>query len=84
MRPDFGCGIHDLVFAVTAPSTCDRIAGQVREALVRWEPRIEVEEVQARQDGRGEKLFLHVTYRVRATNNAFNIVYPFYLEGRGA
>jgi len=82
MRPDFGCGIHDLVFAVNSPGTAGRVAGEVREALVQWEPRIDLLEVKARADGQaGERLLIEIDYRVRATNNRFNLVYPFYLEG---
>ncbi|MGE0642615.1 MAG: GPW/gp25 family protein [Nitrospira sp.] len=81
MRPDFGCGIHDLVFAVTNQATCDRAAAEVREALTRWEPRLDVENVRAWPSEEGTTLFIHVRYQVRATNNVFNLVYPFYLEG---
>ena len=31
------------------------------------------------RDG-GQTLLIHVEYQVRATNNVFNIVYPFYLQ----
>lgn len=81
MRPDFGCGIHDLVFAVTNQATCDRAASEVRDALARWEPRIDVEEVRVWPSEEGTHLFIHVRYQIRATNNVFNLVYPFYLEG---
>jgi phage baseplate assembly protein W len=80
MRPDFGCGIHDLVFSVTSQTTCDRTASEVREALARWEPRIDVEEVRVWPSEEGTILFIHIRYQVRATNNVFNLVYPFYLE----
>ncbi len=45
MRPEFGCGIHDYVFAPGDGATAGRIAQQVREALERWEPRITVTDV---------------------------------------
>lgn len=80
MRPDFGCGIHDLVFAVTSQATCDRTAAEVREALACWEPRIDVEDVRVWPSREGTVLYIHVRYQVRATNNVFNLVYPFYLE----
>lgn len=82
MRPDFGCGIHDLVFAVNSAGTAGRVAGEVREALVQWEPRIDLLDVKAHADGQaGERLLIEIDYRVRSTNNRFNLVYPFYLEG---
>lgn len=80
MRPDFGCGIHDLVFAVNNASTAGLVAYEVRQALLLWEPRIDVLDVRVELDGSGDVLLIHVEYEVRATNNVFNLVYPFYLE----
>jgi len=40
MRPDFGCGLHHLVFAVNESATLGLVKKEVLEALVRWEPRI--------------------------------------------
>lgn len=80
MRPDFGCGIHDLVFAVNGAGTAGRVAGEVRRALIQWEPRIDLENVTATSgDSRSNQLLIDIEYRVRATNNRFNLVYPFYL-----
>lgn len=81
MRPDFGCGIHDLVFEVNSASTATRVATQVRQALLRWEPRINVSDVQVTAGEDDAVLFIGIEYKVRATNNSFNLVYPFYLEG---
>lgn len=81
MRPDFGCGIHDLVFAVMSPTTAARAADEVRQALMLWEPRIEDLVVTAEADhAEPNRLLIEIQYRVRATNNRFNMVYPFYLE----
>ncbi len=82
MRPDFGCGIYDLVFEITTASTAGKISQAVREALLKFEPRIDVIDIQvkAKSDEEGEKIFISIDYEVRATNNAFNLVYPFYLE----
>ena len=80
MRPDFGCGIHDLVFAVNSAGTAGRVAAEVRRALIQWEPRIDIENVTATSgDSRSNQLLIDIEYRVRATNNRFNLVYPFYL-----
>ncbi len=81
MRPDFGCGIHDLVFAVNDASTRGLAEHYVNEALLLWEPRIEVIDVQATASGTlGNELHIDIDYQVRATDNRFNLVYPFYLE----
>jgi uncharacterized protein len=80
MRPDFGCGIYDLVFEVNSASTASRVAQEVRQALLSFEPRIDVLDVQVQSGGDGEVLLINMDYQVRATNNVFNLVYPFYLE----
>jgi phage baseplate assembly protein W len=80
MRPDFGCGIYDLVFEVNSSSTSGKIAQAVREALLVQEPRIDVRNVQVTAQDNGQTLLIQIEYHVRATNNVFNLVYPFYLE----
>ena len=81
MRPDFGCGLHDLVFAVNDETTASRAAGSVKEALLLWEPRIDVIKVQAGPHPEGSHaLLIEISYCVRVTNNVFNLVYPFYLD----
>jgi len=80
MRPDFGCGIYNLVFEVNSASTASRIAQSVRESLLQFETRIDVRGIQVQPSNGGEVLLISIDYEVRATNNAFNLVYPFYLE----
>jgi uncharacterized protein len=80
MRPEFGCGIHNLVFAPNDITTRTRVTNEVREALILWEPRIDILDVTVETKGRGELLLINVHYRVRTTNNLFNMVFPFYLE----
>jgi phage baseplate assembly protein W len=93
MRPDFGCGIHELVFGQNNTSSAGMAAYHVEQALIRWEPRIELLKVDASPDrntnGSGsvssERVVINIEYRVIATNSIFNLVYPFYLtEGVGA
>lgn len=82
MRPDFGCGIHEYVFAAIDTTTLTLLATDVEDALTRWEPRIEVLDVDAGMaDSATGRLEIELRYRVRRTNNEFNLVYPFYLEG---
>jgi phage baseplate assembly protein W len=84
MRPDFGCGIHDFVFTVINTATVTLIENSVQEALTLWEPRIELIGVTVSTERAYEgKLIITIDYRVRRTNNRFNLVYPFYLgEGK--
>lgn len=81
MRPDFGCGIHELVFAPNSAATRGMAESHVSKALLLWEPRIEVLEVRARAAGaQEEELEICIAYRVLSSDSRFNLVYPFYLE----
>ncbi|MBI1298819.1 baseplate protein [bacterium] len=81
MHPDFGCGIHDLVFAPNDTGTAGLARVYVEQALSRWEPRIDLDEVEVQPDPlQPEQLLISVAYRVRATDSRFNLVYPFYLQ----
>src|SRR5438067_4185814 len=83
MLPDFGCGIHDLVFAPNNSETVTVVVEQVREALVLFEPRIEVIDVTAEtaQD-EPNLLLIRVDYRIRANQALGNLVYPFFINER--
>lgn len=80
MRPDFGCDLHDLVFGVPDAGTANAVCSAVREALTRWEPRIDVLDVYAPPDPTDpNRLLIEINYQVRSSNSRFNLVYPFYL-----
>ena len=80
MRPQFGCGIHDLVFAPNSATTQGLVEGYVTDAIGWWEPRVEVLSVDVSTAGDdANMLLINVYYRVRATNDERNLVYPFYL-----
>lgn len=81
MRPDFGCNLQKLVFVPNNGATHALAAFEVREALLAWEPRIELIDVTVHAGGEvGEQLLIDVEFRVRSTDNRFNLVYPFYLD----
>ncbi len=80
MRPDFGCRIHELVFDPNNTATAGVVTRYVTDALVRWEPRIEVENVDVEpESGDVGRLAITINYRVRATHNVRSLVFPFYL-----
>jgi Bacteriophage baseplate protein W len=80
MRPEFGCGAHDYVFETIDAYTLGRIEYEVQVALDRWEPRIDVGAIEFDLDRVGEgRLFIDITYTLRATNDVRNLVYPFYV-----
>lgn len=82
MRPDFGCGIHDLVFAPNNVGTHTLVAHHVEEALTKWEPRIRNVQVEVRADpDQAERILVDLRYEIRAVNSIHNLVFPFYLTG---
>jgi hypothetical protein len=80
MLPDFGCGIHDLVFAPNSSGTISQVVDLVRRSLTKYEPRIDVLDVSAQTaDGQPNLLLIRVDYRVRDNNSMSNLVYPFFI-----
>jgi phage baseplate assembly protein W len=80
MRPEFGCGVHDYVFDVIDAATLGRMEADVRSALERWEPRIDLMSVDFDLDASADGLLLiELEYRLRATSDVRNLVYPFYV-----
>jgi phage baseplate assembly protein W len=85
MRPDFGCGIHELVFEVMDSASLQRVRSLVDEALTRYEPRIEINGINVDPDGETAGVMrIELEYRVRLTNQVDNLVYPFYFKEGGA
>jgi phage baseplate assembly protein W len=84
MRPDFGSGLHAMVFEPITTTTKELARHRVEQALTLWEPRIDSIDVQVSDEREEGVLQLSITYRVRSTNTFYNLVYPFYLmEGTG-
>ena len=80
MRPEFGCRIHDYVFASADGATASAISAEVREAIRRWEPRVDVEDVQVSFDARDAAvMYIDIAYAIRRTNDRRNLVFPFYV-----
>ena len=80
MRPEFGCGVHDFVFDSIDANTVGRMEDAIREALDRWEPRIQVQTVDFDLSAADNGLLtIDIGYTVRATNTERNLVYPFYV-----
>ena len=83
MRPEFGCAVHEYVFAPADASTAGAIGAAVRAALRYWEPRIEVGDVTVSLEGAGEGvLYIDVGYSILGTNDPRNLVFPFYVIPR--
>ena len=82
MRPEFGCRIWELVFAPRDPTTAGLLIHYVEQALIRWEPRIELKEVRVSDDPLHDgALLIEIDYYIKATHDERSIIHPFYLTG---
>lgn len=82
MRPQYGCNLRRLVFGPNDDTTAGLAIHYVRQAVERWEPRVEVLAVDAGRDAvYPERLVIALDYRVRATRRADTLVYPLDLAG---
>ncbi len=81
MRPDFGCQIHELIFDPANKQTAIIAERYVRDALERWEPRINLDQVsvEASQEDLGE-LIVNIVYRLKNFPDPRSMVFPFYLN----
>lgn len=80
MRPEFGCRVHDHVFAPINAATAGAIAHDVRSALEQWEPRIDVRDVVVSFDAAATgTLYIDIQYWIRGINDPRNLVFPFYV-----
>lgn len=83
-RPDFGCAIHDILFEPNTLLTASKIEYEVKRSLDAWEPRISDIEVTAKpDDNEPTRMNVSISYVIRRTNTASNLVYPFYLRKEG-
>ncbi len=80
MRPEFGCRIHEYVFASADGATASAIQAEVKSALRRWEPRVDVEDVEVSFDAKDPTvMYIDIRYAIRRTNDRRNLVFPFYV-----
>jgi phage baseplate assembly protein W len=84
MRPQFGARVNEFVFQPNSSVVRTDLVAAIRRALLQWEPRIDLEAVRAQPvENEPSQVLISIKYRLRTTNQSFNIVYPFYL-GEGA
>lgn len=68
-RPEYGCELHKLAFAPNDNTTHGIAMHYLRQAITRWEPRIELLEIDAQQDPHDAHVMqVSLQYRTRQTN----------------
>lgn len=84
MRPDFGCRLYDFAFESFSQSVRSEMIEEIKTALTIHEPRISDIEVAIGDTASEGRVVLDISYVVRATNNPYNLVFPFYIEEGGS
>jgi phage baseplate assembly protein W len=80
MRPDYGCDLHKLVFSPNDNTTAGLAIHYVRQALDRWEPRIQVNFLDADPNPPG-RLDILLEYRMRRTQRTDQLAFSINLAG---
>jgi phage baseplate assembly protein W len=79
MRPEFGSRLRDFVFRPANAETAAELSQEVRNSLLRWEARVDIEMVDVTPDGADRSmLYIDIQYRLKDTNDRRNLVFPFY------
>lgn len=80
MRPEFGCGIHDYVFASADATTAGLLGAEVKRSLALWEPRIDVQDVQVSIDEVDRNaMYIDIHYTKKGSHDPRSLVFPFYV-----
>jgi phage baseplate assembly protein W len=81
MRPTFGAGVNDFVFQSNSSQIRTQLVAAIKQALLKWEPRIDVKQVNANPvPDEASQVLVSIEYIIRDTNELFNVVYPLYLQ----
>lgn len=78
-RPDYGCDLHSIIFEPINAATKNRMTSIIKRAVLYFEPRIELEQVEIDVVDEGEGIVnLTLHYTITKVNSRANIVFPFY------
>jgi len=80
MRPDFGCGMQNEVFATMDSSRLAIIEAMVRRAILLHEPRVDAKRVAVSADHPAGVLMIEIEYEIRGSKSRFSLVLPYELE----
>lgn len=84
MRGTFGTRLAEMVFLPGGTINLRRLETEVKQAIIGWEPRVELLGVEAELDPKDEtRVTINVSYRVRRSNSRQSLVFPFYLTRTG-
>lgn len=78
-RPLYGLDLREIQFEPVSETLRSFLRDRLRTAILIHEPRIELLALDVTSpDTHAGRLEIHLSYRIRATNSRFNLVFPFY------
>ncbi len=80
MQPGYGSNLEELLFEPIDNTFSTFITDQIRTAILYFEPRIVLENVDYFPDNLAGRIDISIDYTIIATNSRANLVYPFYLN----
>lgn len=84
LRPTYGCELHKLLFWPNDDTTAGLAIHYVRQAIERWEPRVDRVRVDARRNPEADsRLDITLEYRVRSTGDEDRLSVQLDLDGGG-
>ncbi|MCG8326446.1 MAG: GPW/gp25 family protein [Chitinophagales bacterium] len=81
MRPDYGCGLQDLMFEPLNESLITYIKDLISKAILFYEPRVQLRNIDIVSDPANiqeGKVLIELDFVVRTTNSRYNYVFDFY------
>lgn len=81
MQPKYGCNMDEMVFEPLSTTIKTIMIDKIKTAILYFEPRIDVTAISMNTTNELEgEILIEIEYMVRATNNRFNFVFPFYVN----
>ena len=81
MEPEFGCNTDSMIFEIMNTGFQTFMQKQIKEAILLYEPRIDLQSVDLiTQNDVDGLVLISVDYVVRTTNSRSNLIFPFYIK----
>lgn len=80
LHPDFGTDFSYFQFKPVDLSTHTLMREWIEDAILLFEPRVELISVRIDPEHNEGRLLINILYEIKATNNRYNLVFPFYIN----
>lgn len=81
MHQEFGCSLSAYAFESFDATLLNEIKGNIQQAMIRYERRIDVQNIEVKADRAPEGILeIGIEYLIPETNSRYNHVFPYYLQ----